>query len=498
MTDPTAAPAVEGPLTMSHRASFVDNLRQSPRSQRHPSFTQAAVQELLNHPPAPKIGDPRFAGRDWQQIRVGELVQKSDVKFIGVEDGIEKATKLLCESGPPNVVLLRAKATDRFASGTFDFSDLNAYLLVVLGLATPEGPEQVDILSKIQKAVREGNSISLSEVSLILRRDPLVTLPESADLSKATEIFGSGVHRILELWNEVGLSFVWICRSMNTSSDSTSLRTIRNTSRPVCKEGTDDVIGILSQLKLVEFLWDNASSFPVIEQLYSTILRDLNVGTHHTIAINGDKPLTEALQLMNLEGLTSVAVVDNGLNVVGNISTADTKLLTSTSAMPLLKSSCIHFISVILSERGVENGRDSYPVFHVTPYSTLAHTVAKLVATRSHRMWVVESASPSPSTPLTPSASHTVLAPQFGSTPASPSLTPSHPSVSASALPGAGISGRLTGVISLTDILNLYARQSGLHPLDPNDQRDRRRRSSSSSLRPSIDFGRQSSFDIRR
>ncbi|RDW77303.1 hypothetical protein BP6252_05356 [Coleophoma cylindrospora] len=463
MTDPTAAPAVDGPLTMSHRASFVENLRQSPRAQRHPSFTQAAVQELLNHPPAPKIGDPRFAGRDWQQIRVGELVQKSDVRFIGVEDGIEKATKLLCESGPPNVVLLRAKATDRFASGTFDFSDLNAYLLVVLGLATPEGPEQVDIFSKIQKAVQEGSSISLSEVSLILRRDPLVTLPESADLSKATEIFGSGVHRIL-----------------------------------VCKEGTDDVIGILSQLKLVEFLWDNASSFPVIEQLYSTILRDLNVGTHHTIAINGDKPLTEALQLMNLEGLTSVAVVDNGLNVVGNISTADTKLLTSTSAMPLLKSSCIHFISVILSERGVENGRDSYPVFHVTPYSTLAHTVAKLVATRSHRMWVVESASPSPSTPLTPSASHTVLAPQFGSTPASPSLTPSHPSVSASALPGAGISGRLTGVISLTDILNLYARQSGLHPLDPNDQRDRRRRSSSSSLRPSIDFGRQSSFDIRR
>lgn len=64
---------------------------------------------------------------------------------------------------------------------------------------------------------------------------------------------------------------------------------------------------------------------------------------------------------MNNEGLSSVAVVDNALNVVGNISTADIKLLTHTSSMPLLKSSCIHFISVILSERGVENGRDSYP-----------------------------------------------------------------------------------------------------------------------------------------
>jgi hypothetical protein len=56
----------------------------------------------------------------------------------------------------------------------------------------------------------------------------------------------------------------------------------------------------------------------------------------------------------------------------------------------------------------------------------------------------------------------------------------------------------LTGVISLTDILNLFARQSGLNPLSPNDQRARRRRSSSSSVRPSIDSARGSSVDLRR
>jgi CBS domain-containing protein len=142
------------------------------------------------------------------------------------------------------------------------------------------------------------------------------------------------------------------------------------------------------------------------------------------------------------------------------------------------------------------------PVFHVTPYSTLAHTVAKLVATRSHRMWVVESASPSPSAPATPlatpSITHAVLSSPNNSTPASPSLNSAFPAVSAAALPGARISGRLTGVISLTDILNLFARQSGLNPLSPNDQRARRRRSSSSSVRPSIDSARGSSVDLRR
>ncbi len=230
---------------------------------------------------------------------------------------------------------------------------------------------------------------------------------------------------------------------------------------------------------------------------------------------------------MNDEGLTSVAVVDNGLNVVGNISTADVKHLTSAASLPLLQSTCMHFISVILTERGVEKGRDSFPVFYVNPYSTLAHTVAKLVATHSHRMWVVESASPSPSAPATPllapvslvtTTNHigatagsagpavretTVLVPpNTGSAPQSPmplppGILPGFASVPAAALPGAHLSGRLSGVVSLTDILNLFAKSSGLHPSDPGEQRARRRRSSSSSMRPSLDNSR-ASVEFRR
>lgn len=251
---------------------------------------------------------------------------------------------------------------------------------------------------------------------------------------------------------------------------------------------------------------------------------------HHS----ADAPLADALTLMNDEGLSSVAVVDNGLNVVGNISTADVRLLISAASLPLLKNTCMHFISVILSERGVEKGRDSFPVFHVSPHSTLAHTVAKLVATQSHRMWVVESASPSPSAPATPlltpslpqssssgsgatpasasaptpggppeispRTSSTVLVPTPGAVSApqqSPLPGQSFSSVPAAAFPGAHLSGRLTGVVSLTDVLNLFARSTGLHPSDPSEQRARRRRSSSSSVRPSLDSAR-ASVDFRR
>jgi len=236
------------------------------------------------------------------------------------------------------------------------------------------------------------------------------------------------------------------------------------------------------------------------------------------IPTSGDRPLAEALALLLDEGISSLAVLDNANNVVGNISTTDTKLLTKSSSLPLLRNTCIHFISVILSTRGMYEGKDSFPVFHVTPMSTLAHSVAKLVATKSHRMWVTEPVSPMSSGPPTPalhtatmvpmsshssaisagSGQHHVQPPQSTSSdpqhvadasPKTPMIAPSGPSISASSLPGARISGRLVGVLSLTDILILFAKVGGLETADPNEIRLRRRRSSSSSVRRSIDLG---------
>lgn len=85
-----------------HRQSFSDSLRAapgSPRARRQPSLTQAAIQSLIDNPPAPKDVNPAFAGRDWREITIGELVSPDDLKFVEMDTGIEEATNV--KATPP-------------------------------------------------------------------------------------------------------------------------------------------------------------------------------------------------------------------------------------------------------------------------------------------------------------------------------------------------------------------------------------------------------------
>lgn len=347
--------------SVSHRSSFTENFRNfppSPRAQRNHSFSGQALTELLMNPPVKGNGaDAKFKGRDWRSIRVDEIIDPAETRFVELDASIEDTTKLLIRGGAPNVVLMRESRTTKTAIGTFGYDDLNAYLLLVLGMSQPD-----ELAAKLAAKARAGETLSLKDVKDHLgpTEEPAY-LPQSANLTQAMELLGSGLHRIV-----------------------------------ITKEGTSETIGVLTQLRLVRFFWENHQSFAVTERLYSLCLKDLDIGAREVLAINGDKPLSDALRLMHDRAITSLPVLDNSHNVVGNISHVDVRvsppchrfqhsvllildvlqLLTDTSAIPLLSQSCIHFISVILSERGVQDGKDSYPVFHVRCSNTRNYTIS--------------------------------------------------------------------------------------------------------------------------
>lgn len=253
---PVAAPAPRSPSIrvssppISHRHSFSDTLRgvpPSPRTSRH--FSQAslaAVQDLLNNPPKAGGADPAFAGRDWHTITAGELVDENDVVFVETDTGIEEATHTLISTGAP-VLLVRARPGERAAVATFDYKDLNQYLLFATGSLRPDS-EHLPFFQNLAKKAQAGGKIPIREAKSLGTKEPFVILPHTAKLTKVLEAFGSGVHRLI-----------------------------------IVREWTNEVVGVLSQFKLVQFLWENGKSFPVIDQLYGQQVKDLGVGGQRNI-----------------------------------------------------------------------------------------------------------------------------------------------------------------------------------------------------------------------
>lgn len=133
--------------------------------------------------------------------------------------------------------------------GTFDYRDLNSYLLMVVGLAQPDAENIHDFAELTQKA-REGKAIPLRDIKDWGKKEPLAFLPGNADLVRAIETFGRGLHRIV-----------------------------------VVDQAKETVTGLLSQSGLIRFLWEHGRHFSGLEQLYSQYLRDLKIGSNSVIAI---------------------------------------------------------------------------------------------------------------------------------------------------------------------------------------------------------------------
>lgn len=367
-----------------------------------------------------------FSPRDWQDVQMNELVQRENLVYVDGNTTVEKAFDTLDQHKFTSLPI-KVNPEDPSVSDTFDYADLTAYLLMVMGFIEPVNDCQ-EFKDYVHKA-RSGEPVPVKFAAQLGVKNELNHLKSTETIASAVEILGSGVHRIAIL---------------------------------------DDhdphiVIGILSQRRLIRFIWENGRRFKTLEPFFQTRLSELGIGPKTVVSINGDRPVIDALKIMHQDGVSSLAVTDNNNNLLGNISIVDVRLVTKSSQKHLLRSPCKHFLSIILNERGLHDGQDSYPVFHVTLNSTVGRTIAKLVATKSHRLWIVQPSQQKP---------------ELGT-----------PTLAVASGPGLNTtSGQLIGVISLTDILNMLAKQAGKQDLDPHSARRQRRRSSSSSSRSQASY----------
>lgn len=204
----------------------------------------------MNHPPPSRQPNPKFAGRDWRDVQLGELISLNthEVKWADMDSSVEEATIALVKGNTAGNCVLIKDGPVKTPVSLFDCNDLNAYLLAVVGLAKPE-EDLVELYDSIARRAQDREAIPLRDIQPICRHEQVVSLPPDEFLPGAIEVFGSGIHRLL-ITNQAG-----------------------------------DVVGVLSQLKVLEFFWNEGINFAVIDRLYPTLLRDLHIGSQQIIAI---------------------------------------------------------------------------------------------------------------------------------------------------------------------------------------------------------------------
>lgn len=219
----------------------------------------------MAHPPPSRQPNPLFAGRDWRDVRLGELValNPDEVRWVDMESSVEEATMLLVKGAAAgNCVMIKDGPLKQPVS-FFDYNDLNAYLVAVVGLAKPD-EEHVQLYDSLAKRAQDRVAIPMRDIQPICRHEQLVSLPPDEFLPGAIEVFGSGIHRLLVTTQE------------------------------------GETIGVMSQLKLLEFFWNEGINFPLIDVLYPSMLKDLQIGSQQIIAIKYVLPPTQLSKITNI------------------------------------------------------------------------------------------------------------------------------------------------------------------------------------------------------
>ncbi|WLF76869.1 cell separation during budding [Lodderomyces elongisporus] len=447
-------------------------------------------------------------GIDWSDLLLTEVNEPSKLIHIHKSHSVQAAFETLMKNGLTSVPVSVSKddPNDLRNCLTFDYSDLNTYLLLIMnkidynelnvdeiGDEKTSLKEKHDIVVEAINKAKKGEEVPVEFIIKLHPKNPFIKFSEADTLFSVMETLGNGVHRVA-ITDEEGLK----------------------------------ITGILSQRRLLKYMWENARRFPSLEFYLQSTLQDLKIGSNNPITIYDDQPVLDALHKMFNENVSSLAVIDRSKNLIGNISIVDVRNLTSSKNSHLLYKSVLNFISYNLSQKGIEEGQDQFPIFHVNNQSSLGRVIAKLVATQSHRLWVVDSSrkassvssqsasapnsginsgsvvfgTPQPvDAPITNKATSVEAAlmsnppiSHHGSTSgvsgASGTSGTSGASLAASAVQQeagyTGGTGKLIGVVTLTDILGVFANSKGRRT-DPQSARNQRRRSSTSTTRSSID-----------
>ncbi|KAJ7037910.1 hypothetical protein C8F04DRAFT_1220590 [Mycena alexandri] len=340
----------------------------------------------------------------------------SRIVEVDAETSVEEACEILLSENIHCLAVKAPEAGEEPYLGLFDYADVNAFLTLA---ATRHTLGRDDLLdnSRVEAIVSAARSGHV----------PIRLVSNLSEKNPLETLPHSGsVVSLLELFSR-GAHRVLI-RSSDPSAGP--------------------FLGYVSDRRLLEWFAEyTPTSSYLVTPLYSLSLPSLHLFSAVVTATSTSSVL-DAMRLMSEEGVSSVAVLDDDTGVLlSAVSVTDIgRIVVPSQSKQILSTPLSQFVALIKAPDGSTDGADRYPVYAVSPTSLLSFTIQKLLATSSHRLFITRDTSGSTS-----------------------------PIISSARIPG-----NLTGVVSVVDILSLFARLAHLD-VDPARMQRHRRASSAST-----------------
>lgn len=180
----------------------------------------------------------------------------------------------------------------------------------------------------------------------LARRHSFTPVPETATLADVASILASGVHRV-----------------------------------PVLKAG--QVLDIISQSNLISYIYGHLKDIPSLAHIH---IADMRIGTSPVLAVKHSTSVFETFKLLDSQGKTGTAVVDDHGAILTSTCGKDLKLWLMAQSAGFMKMSIFDFLKEIRKREIYESAL----VVTVRESDTLGFLVGKLHATRSHRVFVID------------------------------------------------------------------------------------------------------------
>ncbi|OCB86585.1 hypothetical protein A7U60_g6262 [Sanghuangporus baumii] len=382
-----------------------------------------------------------------------ELID-SPLIAVDADTSVEEACEVLLSNDTSCIAIKDPSSSSGETSpllGLFDVH-INAFLTLA-ALQHTKSPDELrenPRAEQIVKAAKAGK-VTARLVSNLSEKDPLEILPDTATLVDLLKVFASGTHRIL----------------------------IRSSSSPESSTSTSQFLGFISDRSLLSYFHAQAQTSAPLSRflnngLHSLTLPSINLRTA-VVSCAASARVLDAMALMSEEGVSSVAVVEDSpasgvaspgqMTLLSAISVTDIgKIVVRSESNHILQMPLQQFVAQIKEPDGSTDGEDRYPgtswISIVSARSTLRYVIEKILATNAHRVFVTEDMHSGGSSPVAPAS-------------------PTSAVTTTSQAPLNGV--LLRGVVSVVDVLALFAQLAGLPDVDPARMQRHRRFSSASS-----------------